>query len=123
MEYTYEICSKSRTIKVITFGSLITEEVVAMGLDIMFKAKELKYKIVFDNRLSENRISMAEAYYWFPTHFDKIDIELRCIPTAYIANIKDWDFYTFFECTCNNKGIRLRAFREENAALKWIESL
>jgi hypothetical protein len=123
MEYTYEICSKSRTIKVITFGSLITEEVVAMGLDIMFKAKELRYKIVFDNRLSENRISMAEAYYWFSTHFDNIDAKLRYIPTAYIANKEDWDFYSFFECTSNNKGIRIRAFQEESAAIKWIESL
>lgn len=123
MKYTYEINSKNQTIDVITTGDIITEEAVAMGLKIKLKAKELKYKIVFDNRLSKNRISIGEAYYWFSAHFDNIDSELRCIPTAYIANKEDWDFYSFFECTCYNKGIPIRAFQEENAAMKWLESL
>lgn len=101
----------------------MTKEVVEMGLKIMLKAKELKYKIVFDNRLSKNRISIGEAYYWFSSHFDTIDAEFRHIPTAYVANIEDWDFYSFFECTCNNKGIPIRAFHGKDAAVKWLESL
>ena len=123
MKYTYEIYSKNQLIYVVTMGDLITEEVVAMGMKIMLKAKELKYKILFDNRLSRNRITTVEAYYWFSTHFDKIDPELRHIPSAYISNKLDWDFYSFFECTCNNKGIRIRAFQEENAAMEWPKSL
>jgi hypothetical protein len=123
MKYTFEINSKNQTIDVITTGEIITEEAVAMGLKIMLKAKELKYKMVFDNRLSKNRISIGEAYCWFSTHFDYIDTELRHIPTAYIANKEDWDFYSFLECTCFNKGIPIRAFQEENAAMKWLESL
>jgi hypothetical protein len=123
MKFTYEINSKNQTIYVLTTGDIITEEAVAMGLKIKLKAKELKYKIVFDNRLSKNRISFGEAYYWFSTHFDNIDTELKFIPTAYIANKEDWDFYCFFECTCFNKGIQIRAFQEENAAMKWLESL
>jgi uncharacterized protein (UPF0218 family) len=63
MKYTYEIYSKNQLIYVVTMGDLITEEVVAMGLKIMLKAKELKYKILFDNRLSRNRITTVEAYY------------------------------------------------------------
>ena len=63
MKYTYEIYSKNKLIYVVTMGDLITEEVVAMGLKIMLKAKELKYKILFDNRLSRNRITTVEAYY------------------------------------------------------------
>ena len=69
------------------------------------------------------QISFAEAYYWYIIHYDQIDIELRKIPIAYIANKKDWDFYSFFECTCMNKGIPVKAFQEENAVLKWFESL
>ncbi|HEY6913821.1 MAG TPA: hypothetical protein VI413_04025, partial [Paludibacter sp.] len=79
------------------------------------------YKIVFDNRLTKNRISIGEAYSWFVTHFDNIDYSLRRIPTAYIVNNDDWDFYSFFECTCNNKGIPIRVFQEEGAAMKWLE--
>ena len=123
MKYTYEINSKNQTIDVITIGDLITEEAVAMGLKIMLKAKELKYKIVFDNRLSKNRISIIEAYCWFSTHFDNIDTKLKCIPTAYIVNKEDWDFYSFFECTCNNKGIVLKVFQDENAVSEWFDSL
>lgn len=123
MKYTYEINSKNQTIVVITTGDIITEEAVAMGLKIKLKAKEQKYKILFDNRLSKNRISITKAYWWFSSHFDNIDTEIRHIPTAYIANKEDWDFYSFFECTCYNKGIPIRAFQEENAAMKWLESL
>lgn len=123
MDYTYEINSKNRTINVITMGDLITEEAVAMGLEVLLKAKKLKYKIVFDNRLSKNRISIGEAYCWFSTHFDKVDTELRFIPTAYIANNKDWDFYSFFECTCSNKGIPIKVFQGEDAAMKWLGAL
>jgi len=123
MNYTYEINSEKQTINVVTIGDLITKEVVAMGLEIMFKAKMLKYKIIFDHRNSKNRISIGEAYSWYSTHYDNIDNNLRYIPTAYIANIEDWDFYYFFEMTCNNKGIRLKTFQEENAAMKWLESI
>jgi hypothetical protein len=123
MEYTYEINSRYQTISVITIGDLITEKAVKMGLEVLSIAKKLKFKIVFDNRLSKNKISVGEAYNWFSRHFDNIDSEFRYIPTAYIANKEDWDFYSFFECTCNNKGIPIKAFRDENAAMKWIESL
>jgi hypothetical protein len=123
MEYTYEINSMNQTINVVTIGDLITEEVVEMGLKILLQAKELKYKIVFDNRLSKNKISVGEAYSWFSNHFDNIDAEFRYIPTAYIANKEDLNFYSFFECTCNNKGIPIRVFQEEKAVLEWIERL
>lgn len=123
MNYTCEINQKNQTIEVVTIGDLITEEVVTMGLKIMLKAKELKYKIVFDNRLSKNKITVGEAYYWFSSHFDTIDTDLKHIPTAYIANKEDWDFYSFLECTCKNKGIPTRTFQEENAAKKWLENL
>jgi hypothetical protein len=123
MNYKFEINSENRTIHVITMGDLITKEVAAMGLEIMMKAKELKYNIVYDHRQSKNKISIGEAYYWFSTHYDCIDKKLRFIPTAYIANKGDWDFYSFFECSCVNKGIPLRVFQEESSAIKWLESL
>ena len=123
MEFAYKIDLKNQLISVLTMGDLTTEETVAMGLKVMLKAKELKYKILFDNRLSRNRITITEAYTWFSTNFDKIDHELRHIPTAYISNKIDWGFYSFFECTCNNKGIPIKAFQEENAAMKWLQGL
>jgi len=123
MKYTYEINTVNQTIKVCTIGELITKEVAAMGLEILLKAKELKYRVIFDHRFSKNRISIVEAYYWFSTHYDHIDNELRYIPTAYIANKEDWDFYSFFECTCNNKGIVLKVFQDENAVSEWFDSL
>jgi hypothetical protein len=94
-----------------------------MGLEILLKAKELNFKVIFDHRFSKNRISIAEAYSWFSNHYDHIDIELRRIPTAYISNKEDWDFYSFFECTCYNKGIPIKVFREQNADSEWINGL
>jgi len=123
MKHTYEINSENQTIIVTTIGDLITKEVVAMGLKIMLKAKELKCKIVYDHRLSKNRISIGKAYNWFSIHYDNIDCEFRRIPTAYIVSIDDWEFYSFFECTSNNKGIPIKAFQEEYDCLKWFENL
>jgi hypothetical protein len=123
MEYSFKINQENKSIVVVTTGDLDTKKAAAIGLKIRIKAKEMKYKIIFDHRLSKNRISIAEAYYWFSTHYDNIDCELRCIPTAYIANKENWCFYSFFECTCMNKGIPIKAFQDEKAALEWIESL
>lgn len=123
MKYTYEINPEGRTINVVLIGSLETKKLADLGLEIMLKAKELKYKIIFDCRMSRNKITIAEAYYWYATHYDHIDIELRNIPLAYIVNQEDWDFYSFFECTCMNKGIQLKVFKKKADVLNWIESL
>lgn len=123
MEYTYELNSEMQTIIVKTTGYLTTKKTAAMGVEILLKAKDLNYKVIFDHRLSKNRISIAEAYSWYSNHYDHIDIELRRIPTAYISNKEDLPFYSFFECTCNNKGIIIKVFREENAVLEWVNGL
>jgi len=123
MEYNYEINSESKTIYVITTGDLRVKETAEMGLDILMKAKELRYKIVFDNRLSRNKISIGDAYFWFSAHYDTIDKELKKIPTAYLVNENDWEFYFFFQCTNTNKGIPIKVFLEENAVLNWIKGV
>jgi hypothetical protein len=123
MNYTFRIDSENKMIHVKTVGDLITKEVVAMGLEIMLKAKMLKYTILYDHRLSNNRVSITEAYHWYSTHYDNIDNVLRRIPTAYIANKEDWDFFSFFECTCYNKGIPIKVFEEECEAVKWLNRL
>lgn len=123
MNYTFKIETDKKFIHIITVGDLITNEVVAMGLEIMLKAKMLKYNILYDHRLSNNRISIAEAFDWYSIHYDYIDNELRRIPTAYIVNKEDWDFFSFFECTCYNNGIPIRVFQEECEAVKWVNSI
>lgn len=123
MEYACEIDSETKTIKVITKGELTTTETAAMALKVLIKAKELKYKIIFDYRLSINRISFADAYFWYSKHYDNVDVELRKVPTAYIVNEKDWQFFSFFECTNNNKLIPIKIFRNENTIFDWFNSL
>lgn len=123
MKYTHEINSESKIIVVKTTGDLTTNEVAAMGLHILLKAKELKYKVIFDHRFSKNKITIAEAYDWFSVHYDSVDTKLRYIPTAYIPNNEDYSFYSFFECTCNNKGIPIKVFQDENAVSKWFKGL
>lgn len=122
MKYTYIINSESKTIAVITIGNLEPKEVAAMELKMRLNAKDQKYKIIFDYRLSKNRISIIEAYSWFSIYYENINRELKYIPSAYLVNKEDWDFYSFFECTSINKGIPIKVFQEENAVLKWLES-
>ena len=113
MHYTYQINHDYKMINVITKGDLIIKELAPMELKISKIAKQLKYKIIYDYRLSKNRISMAEAYFWFSDLYDKVDWELRKIPLAYLVNKEDWKFYLFFECTSVNKGFPIKVFQEE----------
>ncbi len=123
MRYTYDLNSEKQTIVVQTRGDLFKNEVIAMGLEILLKAKELKYKVFFDHRLSKNKISITDAYFWFSDNYDYIDTNLKLIPTAYIANQEDWEFFSFFECTSHNKGIPVKAFKEESAAWEWFNNI
>ena len=120
MDYTYEINSDNKTIVVITTGDLETKEFAEMGLKILLKAKELKYKIIFDFRFSKNKILLAEAYFWFSTHYDHVDRQLKYIQSAYLTNEVDHYFYSFFELTSNNKGIPMKLFLDEAPALEWL---
>lgn len=54
MEFTFEIIDHNKTIVVVTTGDLEAKEVVDMDLKIRLIAKVLKYKILFDCRLSKN---------------------------------------------------------------------
>ena len=123
MKYNYKINAEKRTIIVQTIGDLYTIEVANMGLKVLSKAKELKYKVFFDYRQSRNKISIGDAYNWFSEHYDRFDKELKFIPTAYITNSEDWDFFAFFECTSYNKGIPVKVFKEENAVWEWFKGL
>lgn len=122
MTYSYEINSENHAIIVNTIGELNTKEMVAMGLEILSKAKNIGFKVIFDHRMSKNRVSISDAYSWYYDHYDCVDIELRKIPIAYIANNEDWEFYTFFECTCNNKGIPIKVFKNDNTVSEWLKT-
>jgi hypothetical protein len=121
MNYTYKINSDKKNIIVRTTGDLETKEFAGMCLEILLKAKELKFKTMFDFRLSKNKILLAEVYFWISTHYDHVDRQLKYIQSAYIANDVDYYFYSFFELTSNNKGIPMKIFLEETPALEWLE--
>jgi hypothetical protein len=122
MNYTYEINSENKTIVVKANENLISKEVATMELEILLKAKKLDYKVIFDHRYLKNRISIGEAYFWYSTKYEYVDNELMCIPTAYIANKDDLDFYSFYESACNEKGIHIKLFHDENALSEWLNS-
>ena len=123
MEYNYKLISEFKIIKVTVKGDISAEETALMGKTIRVKAKEIDYKIFFDLVQTRNRISIFEAYSWFADHYDKIDVKLRYIPTAYLSNEKDRDFFRFFETTCLNKGIRVRMFMEMDKAMEWLKPI
>jgi len=120
MEYTYEIINDDKIIKVKVSGELTPKETALMGKNIRIIAKELDYKILFDLRKAENKVSISEAYFWFADHYDEIDITFRYIPTAHITHEEDKSFFKFFETTCFNKNIKVRMFMDQEKALEWL---
>ena len=121
MNYNYSIDESSKTVTVRTTGHLETKELSEMGILMRVQARDLKYKIIFDYRLSKNFISITEAYYWFSDYYDVVDIKLGQIPTAIITNNEDKEFFNFFETTCTNKGIIIKIFLEEISAINWLD--
>ncbi|MEI7502949.1 MAG: hypothetical protein WCJ61_06665 [Paludibacter sp.] len=121
MTYTTEINDIDKLIIVRTIGDLRTNELSAMCVLIRMQARDFNYKLIFDYRLSKNYISITEGYYWFSKHYYSIDLKLRQIKTAIIANRNDKDFFCFLETTCVNNGITIKMFLAEDMALKWIK--
>ena len=122
MNYTYTIVPKSKTITLITKGELNPNEVAELELKIRLIANDLKYKIIFDFRLSKIKISVSEAFYWMSNHFDNVETKFKQMKSAYLVNKEDWEFYTFFEYTNTNNGFPIKAFREEALISSWLES-
>jgi len=123
MKCIYDINPEGQTINVELIGRLKTKELADLSLKIMLKAKELKYKIIFDCRMLKIKITIVEAYYWYAKYYDHIDIGLRSISIAYIVNKENLDFYSFFECTCMNNGIQIKVFQKKTDIFNWIESI
>jgi hypothetical protein len=124
MEYTYEFIDEHKIIKVTVWGVLTTHETALMGIIVRVKAYEIGYKLLFDySRLTTIQISSSAAYFWFPDHYDNINIKLRYIPTAMLISKINYSAFTFFENTCYNKGIRIKIFRENKSALEWLNQI
>lgn len=124
MEYTCEIIDERKIIKVTVLGVLTTHETALMGIIVRVKAYETGYKLLFDYaRLTSIQISCGAAYFWFPDHYDKINIKLRHIPTAILTNKTNHSAFNYFENTCYNKGIKLRVFEENKKALEWLKQV
>jgi hypothetical protein len=121
MNYTYIISPDKKTISVIAIDDLEPTEVAELELRIRLMAMDLKYKIIFDYRLSKNKISITDAYYWVSTHFDIVDTKLKMIKSAYLVNKVDWEFYLFFETTSSNHGMQIKVFQDEDTLLSWLE--
>ena len=124
MEYTCEIIDEHKIIKVTVWGVLKTHETALMGIIVRVKAFEIGYKLLFDyTQLTSIQISSGAAYFWFPDHYDKINIKLRYIPTAILINEINYSAFIFFENTCYNKGIKLKVFEENQKALEWLKQV
>jgi hypothetical protein len=121
MNYSYNLNSENKTITVITTGNYNARELETIEFQIRRKANDLKYKIIFDYRMSKISISITDFYYWFSNKYDSTNLRLKLIQSAYLVNDNDWDAYTFFECTSANNSIPVKVFLEENAANDWLK--
>ena len=113
--------SNNKIIIVQTTGDLFKSEMAEMDKCIRTKANELKYKILFDFRLSKSRISIADAYFWFTDFYKDDERILISIPTAHLSSVEDEDFFRFFETTTNNSGIPIKMFMENKQAFEWLK--
>jgi hypothetical protein len=121
MEYSFTINTDTNIIIVNTSGELIKNEVAKMDKRIRIKANDLKYKILFDFRQSKNRITFADAYFWFTEFYKDDEKLLLSIPTVHLSSAEDEDFFRFFEITTNNSGIPIKMFLDNMHAIEWLK--
>ena len=123
MEYTCEIISDYKIIKVKVFGDLIIKESASLGKKMRRLARRMNYSILFDLTQIKNRITNAENYAWYANRRDIIDSSFKYIPIAYLIN-KNYDsVFNTFENYCSNNGILLRIFEEKEKAIEWLKPL
>lgn len=123
MNYNIKVNYHKKVIHVVTTGDLILRHFVDVGVEIFLQARELGCVVLYDTRLSKNKISITDAYYLYSSYYDKADPGFRRIPVAYVVAVEDRNFYTFLECTCLLNGITIKIFHEENDVVKWLECL
>ncbi|MEI7502906.1 MAG: hypothetical protein WCJ61_06445 [Paludibacter sp.] len=121
MEYNFTINTDKKIITVQTSGELIKNEVAKMDKRIRTKAKELNCSILFDFRQSKNRITMADAFFWFTELYENDENPLISIPTVHLSSAEDEQFFRFFEITTNNNGIPIKMFTDNMHAIEWLK--
>lgn len=122
MHYMDEIDSTQKIILVRFFGEIKKEDLAPIAIQTRLMALVLEYKIIFDFSGAQNRATMSDAYFWIDHYYDGLDLRLKRIPVAHIANDGDKEFFEFLETTFLNKGARLRLCNDEQDARAWLSS-
>ena len=122
MKYVEEIIDDKNIIHVRVKGELHAKETAEMGSKIRTKALKHGYKIILDFKETTNYVSIIEGHTWFNDYYDKINIKLRFIPTVHLTNKANEKFFYFIETSWRNRGIRIKAMDDLEAAIKYLES-
>lgn len=122
INYVVDIDDEKKIIISRISGEVFKDETALMGLKLRTKAKELGYKLILDFRDSIIYVSIIEAHNWFKDYYNKLDENLKHIPTVLLFNDRDKELFDFVDDSWFNQGIYTKTMQDETKALNWLES-
>ena len=122
INYVVDIDDEKKIIISRISGEVFKDETALMGLKLRTKAKELGYKLILDFRDSIIYVSIIEAHNWFKDYYNKLDENLKHIPTVLLFNDRDKELFDFVDDSWFNQGIYTKTMQDEKKALNWLES-
>ena len=121
-KFTVVVDNKRHIVRVTHVGDLDISMAKKMVSEARTQAHKLGYNLLYDFRESFIRVSTVEMYFLPRGHELLATPEARDIKSANIIPLKDKQVdCRFFEVTAQNAGLNLRAFKNEEDALKWLE--
>lgn len=122
INYVVDIDDEKKIIISRISGEVFKDETALMGLKLRTKAKELGYKLILDFRDPIIYVSIIEAHNWFKDYYNKLDENLKHIPTVLLFNDRDKELFDFVDDSWFNQGIYTKTMQDETKALNWLES-
>jgi len=123
INYVVDVDDEKKIIFSKISGEVFSDETARMGLKLRTKAKELGYKLILDFREPIIYVSIIEVHNWFRDYYNKLDENLKYIPTVLLYNDRDKELFEFVNDSWFNQGIHTKTMQSEKKALNWLESL
>ncbi len=124
IEYQTDQIDGSNILVVRLKGNPETKETQQMGYKFRSEAKLTTKKLILDfSKADVAKISVLDVHLWFKDYYDRLDRDLRMVPTALISNPKNEQLFKFLELSWGDQGIVTKPCQNQRLAINWLREL
>lgn len=103
-------------------GIAETQETREMGYKVRSQAKLTGKKLILDfSQTDLFKITLLDLDLWFKEYYDRLDRELREVPTAILADPKYKLLLKFIKISWQDQGVLTMPCKNQANAIAWLE--